>query len=240
MVDVTLNPNGGGKVDINPQGSAASSAAEADGFEGRPVVRYNPFGADARIEGGVSPQGAGTPIGGGGALEGSEAEKKLLAASKEANRSQVTIIIVMFMQKFKIVTFNHFMSVCLIIFFSFICLKVDEAIKPVDRYQPSDQVLSTGIAGSPLGPPSLSPSEQRVMQGGGGTPGITPPRQTAPSAAPQRAATTTPSPPGTSAAVRHGFTPEEALRLAAQGGTTTVTGPGSLVIAGGHSLASHL
>ena len=95
VVDVTLNPSGGGGVGSGspggpatiPQGSAAAASVNEDGFEGRPVVRYNPFGADARVEGGVSPQGvAETPIGGGG----SDAEKKLLE-SKEANRSQVTI-----------------------------------------------------------------------------------------------------------------------------------------------------
>ena len=104
MVDVTLNPRGGSQqgqastalhLTSAPGGQSQASAGYDDiGSNGRPVVRYNPFGADARADatagsepGGQAKQAAGEKGGGTQAVEGETASA---LHSDKAKRPEVS------------------------------------------------------------------------------------------------------------------------------------------------------
>ena len=75
---------GGGGGGGNPKSSAAAAAASEEmGAEGRPVLQYNPFGADARVstEGLVA---AAALMGGGDGSAEAEATRRQQAMEKRA------------------------------------------------------------------------------------------------------------------------------------------------------------
>ena len=82
--EVKTPPRLGGGGGGNSQSSAAVAAASEEmGAEGRPVLRYNPFGADARVstEGLVA---AAALMGGGGGSAEAEAARRQQAMEKRA------------------------------------------------------------------------------------------------------------------------------------------------------------